>query len=180
MLSAGSAMAQIKPNTPSPESLYPGKAYSPYAQRSFPSHVYWGDSHLHTGNSLDAGLFGNTVGLDDAYRLARGEEIKASTGLPVKLSRPLDWLIITDHTDLMGFATDLQKGAPAVMADPKGKEWAEAFQKGGREAGEAAFDLITNFAQMTLPKALLEAYSPGSEVFNGVWEGNIDKAENLQ
>jgi hypothetical protein len=170
-------MAQINPSIASPETLYPGKTYSPYAQRSFPSHVYWGDSHLHTGNSLDAGLFGNTVGLDDAYRLARGGEIKASTGLPVKLSRPLDWLVITDHTDLMGIAADIQKGAPAIMADPKGKEWAEAFQKGGREAGEAAFDLITNFAQMTLPKALLEAYSPGSDVFNGVWEDNIAKAE---
>lgn len=118
------------------------------------------------------------MGLDDAYRLARGGEIKASTGLPIKLSRPLDWLIITDHTDLMGIAADIQKGAPTVMADPKGKEWAEAFQKGGREAGEAAFDLITNFAQGTLPKALLEAYSPGSEVFNGIWEDNIQKAEN--
>ena len=30
---------------PEPEvmaKLYPGKAYSPYAQRSFPSRVYWG------------------------------------------------------------------------------------------------------------------------------------------
>ena len=53
------------------ESLYPGKAYSPWAQRSFPSQVYWGETHLHTGLSLDAGLFGNTVGHDDAYRLAR-------------------------------------------------------------------------------------------------------------
>ena len=42
------------------ESLYPGKAYSPYAQRSFPSQVYWGETHVHTGLSLDAGLFGNT------------------------------------------------------------------------------------------------------------------------
>ncbi|MHC4187441.1 MAG: DUF3604 domain-containing protein, partial [Planctomycetota bacterium] len=38
------------------EGLYPGKAYSPYAQRSFPSKVYWGETHLHTGLSLDAGL----------------------------------------------------------------------------------------------------------------------------
>jgi hypothetical protein len=41
--------------TPSKESLsglYAGKTYSPYAQRSFPSHVYWGDTHLHTRLSL--------------------------------------------------------------------------------------------------------------------------------
>lgn len=177
VLSGSSAFGQIKPSVASPDSLYPGKAYSPYAQRSFPSHVYWGDSHLHTGLSLDAGLFGNTLGLDDAYRFARGGEVKSSTGLPVRLSRPLDWLVLTDHTDLMGMATDIQQGAPTVMADKKGKEWAEAFQKGGTAAAEAAFDLITNFSQMTLPEALLEAYSPGSEVFGGVWEDIVGAAE---
>ena len=62
--------------------LFAGKAYSPYANRSFPNRVFWGDSHLHTGLSLDAGLFGNDLGLDEAYRLARGEQIKASSGLP--------------------------------------------------------------------------------------------------
>lgn len=65
--------------SPTPDALlkghYPGKGYSPYAQRSFPSNVYWGDTHLHTGLSLDAGLFGNILGHEDAYRFARGEEI---------------------------------------------------------------------------------------------------------
>jgi len=176
-LCTSTGMAQIKPNVVSPDALYPGKAYSPYAQRSFPTHVYWGDSHLHTGNSLDAGLFGNTVGLDDAYHLAKGREIKASTGIPVKLSRPLDWLIITDHTDLMGIAPDIQSGAPNIMADKKGKEWADAFQEGGEAAGKAAFDLITHFAQMKLPEQLVKDYSPGSEVFGRVWEENIAAAE---
>ena len=76
---------------PQPENisgLYPGETYSPYAQRSFPSQLLWGETHLHTGVSLDAGLFGNTLGHADAYKLARGEEIVASTGLPVKLGRP--------------------------------------------------------------------------------------------
>ncbi len=79
-------------------------------------------------------MFGCTLGHEDAYRLARGEEIKSSTGLPVKLSRPLDWIVITDHSDMMGIATDIQRGAPNIMADPKGKEWAEGFQKGGEAA----------------------------------------------
>jgi hypothetical protein len=174
---ASSAIAQINPSVASPDSIYPGKTYSPYAKRSFPNQIYWGDSHVHTGLSLDAGLFGNTLRPDDAYRFARGEEIKSATGLPVKLSRPMDWLIVTDHTDLMGMATDIQNGAPAIMADKKGREWAKAFQKGGTAAGEAAFDLITNFAQMTLPEGLLKAYSPGSKVFGGVWEEIVDSAE---
>jgi hypothetical protein len=152
------------------EGLYPGKAYSPYAQRSFPSQVYWGETHLHTGLSLDAGLFGNTTGHETAYRLARGEEVVSSSGQPLKLSRPLDWLVITDHSDMMGIATDIQRGASNILANPKGKEWAEGFQKGGQAAAEAAFDLIGNFSQGTVPVELLEQYSPGSTIYNGVWD----------
>jgi len=167
------------PNIGVIEGLYPGKAYSPYAQRSFPSKVYWGDTHLHTGLSLDAGLFGCTLGHEEAYRLARGEEIKASTGLPVKLSRPLDWLVITDHSDMMGIASDIQRGAPNILADPKGREWSAAFQKGGKAAGEAAFDLITHFAQMKLPEKLVKDYSPGSSVFNKLWDDITKTADEF-
>jgi hypothetical protein len=150
-------------------SLYPGETYSPYANRSFPSNIYWGETHLHTGLSLDAGLFGNILGHADAYRFARGEQITSSTGLPVKLGRPLDWLVITDHSDMMGIATDIQKGTPNILAIPKGKEWHEGFKKGGAAAGEAAFDLITHFAQMKVPEQLVKDYSPGSKVYDDLW-----------
>jgi hypothetical protein len=159
------------------EGVYPGKTYSPYAQRNFPSRVYWGETHLHTGLSLDAGLFGNILGPEDAYRFARGEEIKSSTGLPVKLGRPLDWLAVTDHTDAMGLATDIQKGTPNILAVPKGREWHEGFKKGGQAAGKAAFDLITHFAQMKLPEQMLKDYAPGSRVTNNVWDRIVDAAE---
>jgi len=177
----GLALAQHDAGTPDIEvieGLYPGKAYSPWAQRSFPSRVYWGETHLHTGLSLDAGLFGNTTGHDEAYRLARGEEVITSTGQPVKLSRPLDFLVITDHSDMMGIATDIQTGAPNIMANPKGKEWAEGFAKGGSAAGEAAFDLITNFSQGTVPEELLNQYSPGAPVYDNVWEKIIKAADS--
>ena len=169
--------------TPIPDALvkgpYPGIGYSPYAQRDFPSNVYWGDTHLHTGLSLDAGLFGNILGHEDAYRFARGEEITASGGVKAKLGRPLDWLVITDHSDMMGIATDIQEGAPNIVADPKGKEWHEGFKKGGSAAGEAAFDLITHFAQMKLPEKLVSDYSPGSEVYNNLWYDIIDTADRF-
>ena len=157
--------------------LYPGETFSPYAQRSFPSRVYWGDTHLHTGLSLDAGLFGNILGPDEAYRFARGEEVVSSTGLPVKLGRPLDWMVLTDHTDMMGIATDIQEGTPNILAVPKAKEWHEGFKKGGDAAGKAAFDLITHFAQMKLPEQLLKDYAPGSRISNNIWERIVDAAE---
>jgi hypothetical protein len=153
------------------------KTYSPMANTTHATNVYWGDSHLHTGLSLDAGLFGNTLGPDDAYRLARGGKLTASSGTPVQLARPLDWLIVTDHTDLMGIAADIKEGTPNILAEPKTKEWHEAFVKGGKAAAEAAFDLIGNFAQMTLPEQTVSDYSPGSEVFGGVWKTIVDSAE---
>ncbi|MEH6587045.1 MAG: DUF3604 domain-containing protein [Halioglobus sp.] len=172
LLSAAFAQASDI-GSPDPETLkklYPGKTYSPYAQRAFPNNVFWGETHVHTGLSLDAGLFGNILGHEDAYRFARGEEITSSGGLPVKLGRPLDWLVITDHSDMMGIASDIQRGAPNILANAKGKEWAEGFQKGGDAAGKAAFDLITHFAQMKVPVELVEQYSPGSAVYNTLWE----------
>lgn len=169
--------------TPDPDAIvkgfYPGKGYSPYAKRSFPSRVYWGDTHLHTGLSLDAGLFGNILGHEDAYRFARGEQIKASSGIQVRLGRPLDWLVITDHSDMMGLATDIQKGAPNILSDPKGKEWHEGFKKGGDAAGKAAFDLITHFAQMKVPEKLVKDYSPGSPVYDKLWHDITSTADRF-
>jgi hypothetical protein len=174
-----SARAQINPHIQDADAskLYPGKAYSPYAQRSFPSSVYWGETHLHTGLSLDAGLFGNTLTPDDAYRLARGGEVKSSTGLPVKLGRPLDFLVVADHSDMMGIAIDIKAGTPNIVAIPEGKRWHEAFVQGGQEAGKAAFELIQAFAQFKLPEQMVADYSPGSAPFATIWDTIIDSAE---
>ncbi len=159
--------------------LYPGKAYSPYAKRSFPSQVYWGETHLHTGLSLDAGLFGNTLDHEYAHRFARGEEVVSSTGQPVKLSRPLDFLVITDHSDMMGIASDIQNGTPNILAIPEGKRWHEAFVEGGQAAGKAAFELITAFSQFTVPEKMVSDYSPGSANYQDIWENIADQAERF-
>lgn len=165
------------PNPDNLKGLYPGKTYSPWAQRNFPSNVYWGETHLHTGLSLDAGLFGCILDHEDAYRFARGEEVTSSTGLKVKLSRPLDWIVVADHSDLMGLATGIQEGSPNILELEQGRYWHEGFKKGGKEAGEAAFDLIQNFAQGTLPEKLLSDYSPGSSVYDDVWKYITETAE---
>ncbi len=86
--------------------------YSPYAQRNFPDRPLWGDTHLHTAISFDAGAFGARLLPPDAYRFAKGEEVISSTGQPVRLSRPLDFLVVADHSDNMGFFPKLQAGAP--------------------------------------------------------------------
>ena len=75
--------------------------------RNFPTRPLFGDQHLHTSFSFDAGVFGARLTPRDAYRFARGEEITASSGQKAKLSRPLDWLVVADHSDNMGFFPDL-------------------------------------------------------------------------
>ena len=169
---------ELMPPEEAVSDLFPGKTFSPYAKRSFPDKVYWGDTHLHTGLSLDAGVFGNTLRPKDAWAFAKGEELVSSTGLPVRLGRPLDWMVLTDHTDMMGIAPDIQDGDPFVLSNPKGKEWYDGYSAGGEAAGKAAFDLITNFSQMTLPEELVDAYSPGAQKFQSVWEEIVDAAED--
>ena len=79
---------------------FPAQAdFSPYAGRRFPTKALWGDTHLDTSNSLDARAFGVTLDPEQAFRFARGEEVTTSHGLRVKLSRPLDWLVVSDHSD---------------------------------------------------------------------------------
>ena len=95
------------------DKVFPAKRpYSPYAGRNFPTRPLFGDTHLHTMFSFDAGAFGARLGPSDAYRFAKGEEVMASSGQPAKLSRPLDFLVVADHSDNMGFFPDLLAGKP--------------------------------------------------------------------
>ncbi|PRY26899.1 uncharacterized protein DUF3604 [Aliiruegeria haliotis] len=177
VLVAGSAAAQIHPSPESLSGLYPGKAYSPYAERGFPSKVYWGDTHLHTGYSMDAGLFGNTTGHDTAYKFARGEEVMAASGQPARLARPLDWMVLTDHSDGMGLIFDLKDQKPNVMEFEQSRRWAEGLSEGGEASAAAALDLITTFSQGAIDPDLMAQYSPGSAIYATVWETVVQKAE---
>jgi len=170
------ALAEMAPPENPEEVLsaaYTGKSYSPYAGRSFPSRPLWGDSHVHTGYSFDAGAFGARLIPEDAYQLARGDEVVSSTGIPVKLSRPLDWLAVTDHSDNMGFFTDLIAGKPHLMADPQAKDWYDRVQNG--EGVGVAYEIISLFANQKFPERLM--YSPDKAAYKSVWQRIIKAAE---
>jgi hypothetical protein len=177
--SATTVVAQIAPEKESLSGLYPGKAYSPYAERAFPVQVYWGDTHLHTGLSMDAGLFGARLGLDDAYRFARGEQVMASSGQPAKLGRPLDWLVIADHSDGMGFFTDLAAGNPDILKFDQAKPWYKGLQAGGEASAQAALSLIGTFSQGQINPEMMAEYSPGGKTYASIWERVVDAAERF-
>ena len=159
------------------EKRFGQRPYSPWAESGFPRQVYWGDTHLHTGLSMDAGLFGARLGLEDAYRFARGEQVISSTGQPVKLSRPLDWLVIADHSDGMGMVNDLAAARPEVTRFEQGARWSRGMRAGGQTAVDTAMDLIGSFSQGQIDPDLLAMYSPGSNIYASVWDKVVEAAE---
>ncbi len=168
--------------TPTPETLsgaYTGKVYSPYAKRTFPERPLWGDSHVHTMLSMDAGLFGNRLSSRDAYRFARGEEVVSSTGQAVRLSRPLDWLVVADHSDGLGFFGDIATRKPELLAFEQSARWIKGVTEGGDAAVQAALDLITTFSQGKIDPEMLALYSPSSKLYKNLWEKVIDDAETF-
>jgi len=153
---------------------FPGKPpYSPYVGRNYPTRPFFGDTHLHTSFSFDAGAFGARLTPRDAYLFARGNEVTASSGQPAKLSRPLDFLVVADHSDQMGFFPDLFAGKPALLADPTGKRWNEMIHNG--KGNEAAMEIIVSFSHGTFPKDLV--YLPGSGAYRNAWQETIKAAE---
>lgn len=105
------------------DAAYNEPDYSPFVDQHFATQVLWGDTHLHTLNSVDAVFTGTKLGPEEAYRFPRGEEVTASNGMRVKLNRPLVFLVVADHAEYFGLTTLLLTGDPALLADPIGKRW---------------------------------------------------------
>ena len=95
-------------------------SYSPYAGRNFPTNVYWGDTHLHTGMSMDAGAFGNRLGIDEAYQFARGDEITTSGGM--KAGVPRTSSLAVRRSECSAARLMSRSSVPQVLS-PLGVEW---------------------------------------------------------
>ena len=150
----------------------PDRQYSPMVGKDFPRQVFWGDTHLHTNLSPDAAAGGNRrFGHDEAYRLARGEEVPAHNGMLVRLNRPLDFLVVTDHAEYMGLFPGLEAGDPRLLATETGRRWHAMLQAGPEEAAE----ILVEFGQALRDRADL-LNSPAFK--KSVWETVIAKAED--
>lgn len=155
------------------EKAHPSKpVYSPYAGRNFPTLPLFGDTHLHTSFSMDAGAFGARLTPKDAYRFARGEEIASNTGQPVKLSRPLDFLVVADHSDGMGFFPQLMGGDEELLGTAQGRKWYDLI-RGGKGA-DAAMDIIVSFGKGQMPNGFPR---PGTTAYRNAWQETIKAAE---
>jgi len=162
---AATSPAAASPATPSTPAAPAGPAY--------PMRPLFGDTHLHTALSLDAGAAGTKILPAEAYRFAKGQEVTSATGQKAKLSRALDFLVVADHSDQMGLITDLIAGKPELLANPMGKQWYDLIQAGKK--GQAAMSIITTFAQGKFPKEMM--YNPGTPGYTATWHGIIQAAE---
>jgi hypothetical protein len=122
------------------------KPYSPYVDQHFPQRVYFGDTHHHSSLSVDSGLIGNRLGPDVGFRFARGEEVSTSHGQRVRLKRPLDFLVISDHAEYLGIADLLNSADPALLATEPGQKWYTAMQAGGEAGWDATIEISNEIA----------------------------------
>ena len=166
------------------------KRYSPYAGKGpaamppnfgkseHPTHVFFGDTHHHTANSGDAFMAGNRLSPEQAYRFARGEEVVSSTGIPVRMSRPMDFLVISDHAEGLGLMYQVYEGNPAFMSDPILIGWNKAMKAGGKAAADAANDVVSRQAQNTLPAPVKDPKVVGP-IMKSVWQEYLNTSEKF-
>lgn len=98
--------------------------------------LYWGELHVHTSESFDAALFGNTLNIEDAYRFAKGEPLTVAGGEVMQLSRPLDFVAITDHAE--GFGTRTHCDEPNLSLSERVACWL------ANEPNPMIFQLLTS------------------------------------
>jgi hypothetical protein len=137
--------------------------YSPYPDQHFPNRVLWGDTHHHTRLSFDDGLTGTKLGPEEAYRFARGEEVMSNTGQRVRLSRPLDFLVVSDHAEYLGLADLLNSADPDLLATEVGKGWYDRMKIGGTEGLRVAFEVFASIGNRQ------ELYK-SDKIKRSVWE----------
>src|SRR5258705_13074724 len=89
-----------------------------------------------------------------------------------KLSRPLDFLVVTDHSDGMGFFPQLMSADPVLMATPQRRKWYDEINSG--KGAQAAVDIITTFAKGEMPKGFP---TPGTPAYRSASRGRIKAAE---
>jgi len=124
---------------------------------------------------MDVGAFGNRLGLEEAYRFARGEEITVSNKMNIRLSRSLDFLVIVDHSDNMGFFPDLFEGVFHILSDFIGKDWYNRVMVG--EGVGVALELISKFSQGQFSEALI--YVLDSKPYKDAWAKTVKAVEQF-
>ncbi|MDO6501327.1 DUF3604 domain-containing protein [Shimia thalassica] len=167
---AGSSqnVQDVLPSKEDVGTVFQSDHFSPYAGRSFPTQVFWGDTHLHTMVSVDAGTM-TRMTQEQAFRFARGEEVTTTHGLRAKLDRPLDFLVVADHSEMYGLMPQLLSGDPSILSTDIGRRWYDALTSGDETvvfntAMEIVASLSGDVAPIDSPKAIKSAWHDYTEL----------------
>ena len=157
-------------------SMFDSNDKAKVVETAYPENVYFGDTHLHTSNSSDAFAFGVRLGPEEALRFASGEEVTATMGLKAKLSRPLDFLVIADHSDGLATLKAINDAPRLLLRDPLLRRWHDELQKGPVASAQVARELIDRFAQRTLPAAMMDPKANAKRT-KDVWGDHVSIVE---
>ncbi len=164
--------APAEPPPPEPPPTAAASA-EPAVTPAYPTTAWFGDTHVHTGWSADAGMDGAVTGPEDAYRLALGETVTSNTGQPAKLERPFDWFLVSDHSDGMGTINEIVAGNPEMMQSETLAGWRDALTSGDEERAAAAkSELVVMQSEGRLPAEVMDP-----KWMNSAWEKTIAAAE---
>ena len=154
-----------------------GKDAAHVALSDVPERVYWGDTHLHTSNSVDAFGFGNRLGPEEALRFARGEEVTSSTGIKARLARPLDFLVISDHSDGLGSTKALYEAPRIFIREPILRRWYDMMHSGPAGSLRATGEMIDAKAAGTLPTSMTNPADAAKRT-KSVWYSSMRTVEH--
>ena len=139
--------------------------------------LLWGDTHVHTSNSVDAFMSGAAnADIDTAYRYARGlPVINPRTGARVRIDRPLDFIVIADHAENLGISMRIVRRDEGLLGLPFGKKLREIYDQRGGRAVTSAMMGGQGLTPEELARQTEEAHLP--QVLQAGWEAQIDAAE---
>ena len=144
---------------------------------AYPEQVFWGDTHLHTANSVDAFGLGNRLDPEDALRFARGEEVESTTGVKAKLARPLDFLVIADHAEGLGSTKALYNAPGFLIRDPMMRRWRDMMHEGPRQSLKAVTEILAARGRNELPAAFTNP-KDGEERTHKIWNESLKAVES--
>ncbi|MXP45546.1 DUF3604 domain-containing protein [Altererythrobacter sediminis] len=148
------------------------EAEAAIALTEFPETVLWGDTHLHTDNSIDAFGFGVRLGPEDALKFARGDEVTSTTGIKAKLARPLDFLVIADHSDGLGVMRRIYDAPRIAIRDETLRRWYDMMHESPQQSARATAELISAAGAGTLPEAMMDP-ERREETATDIWNDQL-------
>ncbi|MFK7840780.1 MAG: DUF3604 domain-containing protein [Sphingorhabdus sp.] len=167
-LSAGLSMLTLSACDSGSGGIFGGEKVE-VKETAYPEKVLWGDTHLHTANSPDAFGWGVRLDAEAALRFASGEEVTSTMGIKAQLARPLDFLVISDHSDGLGFTKMIAEAPRFLLPSEQLKRWHDMFNAGPEESTKAMNEMIDLAGDPEASAEVAdadEANKQGAEIWN--------------